>query len=336
MKLNRLKEIEQINKQLRDQSCTEQKIKTLLDKRQYLIEQSTPSTGPFVCGFNAPLPVSLGGTGSTDPAQLSGVLPVISGGTGLSSISLNGILIGNNSSTPTVQTISGSVIDSSSVQSFANKIIDGNCNTITATNIYAGTNIFTFPSTVPLLNSGIQVTGITGSFLSTSYFIPTNPEPGSGSLIYVGNSYTIPTAVAGTGVFVKIEPPIIDTIVGQLGDLFDPTVTTSGELVYSSTLDRILLISYNLKIRTTNTLSNDFVRAILYVNGVPFNNGLLEATTYVSNLFGTSVTIPVGGGPLQAGDILSIYIANLTSASDLELQFPSIMMGGFSFTTIEL
>lgn len=162
----------------------------------------------------------------------------------------------------------------------------------------------------------------------------TNEEPGTGSMIYVGGSYIIPTGSVPIGTLVKVEPPIVDTIVGQLGTMFDNTISIPGELNYISPLNRILLVSFDLKLRTTNPTDNDFVKAVLYVNGLPFNNGLVQSTAYISNTVQTDNSIPVAGGPLTAGDIISVYVANMTSTNDIELQTLSIMCGGFSFTTV--
>ena len=65
--------------------------------------------------------------------NFGGVLPVLKGGTGITTTT--GALIGDGTNPITSQTLSGVIIDSASVQFLENKIIDGNCNTITNINI---------------------------------------------------------------------------------------------------------------------------------------------------------------------------------------------------------
>lgn len=227
-----INEIKTINNRLRDKSISDSEINELIARRKYLIEQ-TNQTGQYVCGFNAPLSASLGGTGVIDGilpiisggigmssiatsgvligagtnkpsiqiisggvvgtknlqeisnkiingncnsitnigggGSITGIIPVIQGGTGLSAIPLQGILVGNNSSTPSVQVLNGGIVDSSSIQSVANKIIDGNCNSITSTNIYGGTNIITMPTIIPTPSQVLAVNTISSNMITTTW-----------------------------------------------------------------------------------------------------------------------------------------------------------------------
>jgi hypothetical protein len=187
-------DIEVINNQLREKSLSENSINELLYNRQNLLTQLNEpiSAGPYVCGFNAPLPVAFGGTGSTtNSGSLAGVLPVINGGTGLSSIYFNGVLIGNNSSTPTIQTIIGNVVDTNSIQSVANKIIDGNCNTLTNIILSSNANRTISAGNISKQNTTCQDTTLLGdsaglSLINGNY--NTLIGSGSGQSIQDGNN----------------------------------------------------------------------------------------------------------------------------------------------------
>lgn len=158
------KQIQKINDELRNNSLSSEQILTLINTRQQLIEQE--SQNQIVCCFNTPLPVNLGGTGTT----ITEVIPVIKGGTGLSSIPSNGIIIGTNTSTPSIQILSGSVVDTTSYQYISGKIINGNCNSIT--NVGSGGNI---TGILPIIQGGTGISSIplNGIIVGANTAIPT-------------------------------------------------------------------------------------------------------------------------------------------------------------------
>jgi hypothetical protein len=135
-----------------------------------LNQTTNNSSGTFPCGGPAiPLPISYGGTGTSFFTIQK--LSVYNGGTGLSIIPLNSILLGNGTSVPTFQTLSGDVMDTQSVQLISNKIFNGNCNIVTNINVQrsvtgilstinGGTGISNFSSLVGVLNGGTGLTSI--------------------------------------------------------------------------------------------------------------------------------------------------------------------------------
>jgi hypothetical protein len=209
-------EIETINNSLR--SGNSKDINSLLKKRAELINSVAPNTGTFPCSaIPIPLPQTFGGTGTEStlggalvnenaPQELtnkiingncnsitnitvtiSGVLPIISGGTGLSLIALDGVLIGNNSSTPTVQTISGNIVDTSSIQTFINKIIDASLN--------------------PIIISTGQLTDVSETTLVDGDILIYNTS---------SNAFINNTLVSGTGISIVNSPGVIT--INSFGD----------------------------------------------------------------------------------------------------------------------
>ena len=105
------------------------------------------------------------------PLNISGILPVVQGGTGLSSMLLNSILIGNNSSTPTMQTLDGEVLSEFASQFVRNKTIASVSNSVRADSIWnlTGTT-FSAVDVVSLLPAptGITSPPLNGSYLTAS------------------------------------------------------------------------------------------------------------------------------------------------------------------------
>lgn len=161
---------------------------------------------------------------------------------------------------------------------------------------------------------------------------PVCKDPGTGSLITT-NDYTIPCSVSGQGVDTKVEVPIIDLTIGQLGSLFNNTITVAGEMEYVHTTSKVLLLSFKVDL-ITQALVPEVIKATLYKNGTPLNGGLQTASIIVDNVYQTTLSLPVGGGPVDMNDVFSLYVANLSSATDVTLKAGSIICGAFSFLNL--
>lgn len=161
----------------------------------------------------------------------------------------------------------------------------------------------------------------------------TNPiclEPGTGSLITTAD-YTIPCGSVAIGVPVKVEVPIADLTIGQSAAIFDATPPADGEMQYIGTNSKVMFISFKLDLQTT-AINPEVIKATVYLNGSPLNGGLQSASVFVDfSAPTTSLSLPVGGGGITTNDILSVYVSNLSSATDVILKANSILVGGYSY-----
>lgn len=177
-------EIEYINNKIRYGAPN---IKQLLEKRESLIEIKdkiiigNPEAAACCCDIVDACCASI-----INDTTITGVLPVILGGTSLNNIPSNGVLLGNGTNIPSIQIINGSIIDNFSNQSLANKIIDGACNTITATYFYSGNNVVSV-SGIPLIGNVLAIQNINGNNISATWQYPT------------GLSGILPVIQGGTG-----------------------------------------------------------------------------------------------------------------------------------------
>jgi hypothetical protein len=158
--INQIKlNIEKINDEIRLRKSGD--VQSLINDRALLIQQITQNanpTGNFPCSsIPIPLPETYGGTGVNSTLH-----SVANGGTGLTSIVLNSVLIGNGINPLTLQLISGRVVDTASVQSVSNKIINGNCNTLTNINFSTSIN-----GVLPIINGGTgSSNGVVGGLIT--------------------------------------------------------------------------------------------------------------------------------------------------------------------------
>lgn len=115
-----------------------------------------------------PLQEIYGGTGKS---YFNEILQIENGGTGLTNIPQNHIIIGNNDKISTYK-INGSILDSNSCQSFINKIINGETNIISKINLESD-----ITGILPVINGGTGYSSI------------------ESDTILIGNNTNIPTKV---------------------------------------------------------------------------------------------------------------------------------------------
>jgi hypothetical protein len=179
--------------------------------------------------------------------------------------------------------------------------------------------------------------GVLTKALGDGYYAPkditdtrlTDLETNGGASLILTAPYTIPCASAGQGVYVKVAAPIANLVVGQAGTLFDPTPPADGEIVYIDPRPRLVILSPRLHLRTTNA-TNDVISAMLYINGVPASGGLLVSSSIVDTTYPVTLSVPFQAQPISAGDVMSIWVANLSSASDVELSAGSFLIASAS------
>jgi hypothetical protein len=331
-------EIEYINNKLRYGSSD---VYELLQKRELLVSTKNNvyigSNQAQVCGV-----VGACGASVVNPTVITGIVPVIAGGTGLTMIDLNGIIIGNGTNTPTIQTISGNIIDSNGNQEFSNKIINGACNTITATYLYSDNNIINV-SGIPLVGKILTISNINGNFINATWQVNTGTtlniipvvQGGTGlSLIatngiLIGNGSSTPTvqtingSIVGTTNIQELSNKVIN---GNCNSITNITATISGVLPVisggtglSSIALNGVLIGNGSSTPTVQTINGSIVGTINIqeLSNKVINGNCNSITNIIATISGVLAVIS-GGTGLSSIATNGILIGNGSSTPTVQ------------------
>jgi hypothetical protein len=250
-------------------------------------------------------------------SSVVGILPVVSGGTGLSSITLGGVLIGNNSSTPTVQTLNGSIIDSASIQSLSNKIINGNCNTIT--NISLASSVV---GILPVVSGGTGLSSITinGVLIGNNSSTPT-VQTLNGSIIDSASIQSLSNKIINGNCNTITNISLASSVVGIL------PVVSGGTGLSSITLGGVL-IGNNSSTPTVQTLNGSIIdSASIQSLSNKIINGNCNTITNISLASSVVGILPVvsGGTGLSSITLGGVLIGNNSSTPTIQTLNGSII-----------
>jgi len=260
--------------------------------------------------------------------NISGILSVVDGGTGSTTLGNGNVLVGDG--TNPVESIkpapTGDFVGTTDNQTLTNKTMVSITNTIAASALMLpNATILDVVSTVPNADE-ILVTNSS----SAAAWKPLFYQSSAGLILF--NDYTL--TINSIGVPEPYLPPLVDGVIGQFGADFATPYATLGRLIYINPISKLFLLSFHFKVRTTNPSAFDIVNVQVLKNGVVLNGGMVNATGIATNNgVASSIVLPLAGAPLEQNDYLEVFVANLSSSFDLVFTFPT-QFGGFAYRTL--